>query len=441
MMRDTLTALIPISLHWERVMANKEHLEILGRGVEAWNKWRSENPEIRPNLSGAELISSNLNDVNLAGADLYGANLSGSDLSGANLIYAELIGANLRDANLNKANLSGAELGRAELSDANLGDAKLSGVKLNEATLRGVNLRGADLFDADLRDTDLRRAKLIGANLPYANLRYADLRRANLRDATLRGANFGDANLSGASLISAELHGANLHGANLHSARLRDTNVSGAIAEDTAFTDIDLREVGGLESIVHRGPSTISVSTIYRSEGRIPEVFLRGCGLPESFIVQIPALVAAMQPIQFYSCFISYSSKDEEPAQRLHADLQSKGVRCWFAPEDLKIGERFRRRIDEVIRVYDRLLLILSEHSVTSSWVEKEVETAMESEDEQKRTVLFPVRLDDSVMEIKTGWPADVRRTRHIGDFRRWKEHNEYQKAFARLLADLKASA
>jgi hypothetical protein len=107
----------------------------------------------------------------------------------------------------------------------------------------------------------------------------------------------------------------------------------------------------------------------------------------------------------------------------------------------LKIGERFRRRIDEVIRVHDKLLLILSENSVASSWVEKEVETALEGEDEQKRTVLFPVRLDDSVMEVKTGWPADVRRTRHIGDFRRWKEHDEYQKAFARLLEDLKASA
>ena len=55
--------------------------------------------------------------------------------------------------------------------------------------------------------------------------------------------------------------------------------------------------------------------------------------------------------------------------------------------EGLKIGERFRRRIDEVIRVHDKLLLILSEHSVASSWVEKEVETGMESEDEQMRTV------------------------------------------------------
>jgi hypothetical protein len=48
------------------------------------------------------------------------------------------------------------------------------------------------------------------------------------------------------------------------------------------------------------------------------------------------------QPFQYYSCFISYSSRDEALAQRLHADLQVDGVRCWFAPEDLKIGDEFR---------------------------------------------------------------------------------------------------
>jgi hypothetical protein len=39
------------------------------------------------------------------------------------------------------------------------------------------------------------------------------------------------------------------------------------------------------------------------------------------------------------------------------------------------------------------------------------------SEQEQKRVMLFPIRLDDSVMEIKTGWPAHIKNTRHIGDF------------------------
>ena len=49
--------------------------------------------------------------------------------------------------------------------------------------------------------------------------------------------------------------------------------------------------------------------------------------MPEPFIVQMKALVGAMAPIQFYSCCISYSSKDQGFAERLHADLQVKGMR------------------------------------------------------------------------------------------------------------------
>ena len=111
-------------------------------------------------------------------------------------------------------------------------------------------------------------------------------------------------------------------------------------------------------------------------------------------------------------------SPDEALARRLHADLQDKGVRCWFAPEDLKIGDEFRSHIDESIQVYDRLLLILSEYSVTSRWVQKEVETAFEKEGKENRIVLFPLRIDEAVMQSAVGWAADIRRMRHINDFR-----------------------
>jgi hypothetical protein len=174
--------------------------------------------------------------------------------------------------------------------------------------------------------------------------------------------------------------------------------------------------------------------------GRLPEVFLKGCGLSDDFIQQIPFLFWDKSAFEFYSCFISYNNRDEDFARRLHADLQSKGVRCWFAPEDMKIGDKIRQRIDETIRLYDKLLLILSQNSINSAWVEKEVETAFEKESCNNHTVLFPIRLDEQVMQTPTAWAADIRRTRHIGDFSRWKDHDDYKKAFERLLRDLKAS-
>ena len=116
----------------------------------------------------------------------------------------------------------------------------------------------------------------------------------------------------------------------------------------------------GVELCEHLSPSAIGIDTIYRAIGQIPEQFLRGAGVPEPFIADMKALVAAMDPIQFYSCFISYSTKDQAFAERLHADLQAKGVRCWFAPHDVRAGKKLHEQIDEAIRVYDKLQLILS---------------------------------------------------------------------------------
>ena len=141
---------------------------------------------------------------------------------------------------------------------------------------------------------------------------------------------------------------------------------------------------------------------------------------------------------EYYSCFVSYSSKDGEFAERLHEDLKGRGVACWYAPDDMKIGDRIRQRIDESIEKYEKLLLVLSEASVNSSWVEKEVETAFEKEQQTKTTVLFPIRLDDAVMTTAAAWAGDIRRTRHIGDFRKWQDAGVYAKARDRLLRDLK---
>jgi uncharacterized protein YjbI with pentapeptide repeats len=366
-------------------VANEGELKILKeKGVKAWNQWREANPDIRP------------------------------DLRGANLIRMDLGWVDLREVNL----------GAADLSDTDLSDAKLRGACLVGAYLRRAHLVAADLSSADLRSAFLSSADLRGVNLAKANLSNAYLNKTIL---------------IGTDLSAAILCGSYLHEADMFSADLRETDLSGAIIGYTSFANVNLIQTKGLETINHTGPSTVGIDTIYRSGGKIPEVFLRGAGVPEPFIVHMKSLVAAMSPIEFYSCFISYSSKDQEFAERLYADLQSKRVRCWFAPEDLKIGDKLRPAFDEAIRVHDKLMVLLSENSVGSPWVEKEVETAFEKEHQQNRTVLFPIRLDEAVMETDQAWAADIRRTRHIGDFRDWKNHDSYKRAFERLLRDLKA--
>jgi uncharacterized protein YjbI with pentapeptide repeats len=100
-------------------------LRSLRKGVEAWNQWRKQNPDIAPDLSQADL----------SGARLIAANLSGANLSDANLTEADLVAANL----------GGANLGEAVLIEANPNDADLRGADLTKATLVGTNLEKANL--------------------------------------------------------------------------------------------------------------------------------------------------------------------------------------------------------------------------------------------------------------------------------------------------------
>jgi hypothetical protein len=216
-----------------------------------------------------------------------------------------------------------------------------------------------------------------------------------------------------------------------------ETKFNAAIMSVTSLGRLDLSKCVGLDTVQHYGPSTVGIDTIYTSKGRIPHQFLRGAGVPDDFIEYIASLTGAA--LDYYSCFISYSSEDEKFSKRLYADLQTNGVRCWFAPEDFKIGQRIRPGIDEAIRIYDKLLLVLSKASVESAWVEKEVETSFERERNERKTVLFPVRLDEMVFKTDVAWAADIRRTRHIGNFTSWNNHSDYREALHRLLRDLKA--
>jgi hypothetical protein len=144
------------------------------------------------------------------------------------------------------------------------------------------------------------------------------------------------------------------------------------------------------------------------------------------------------QAIQFYSCFISYSSSDDEFARRLHAALQNNGVRCWFAPHDMKIGAKILDTLDEAIRLRDKVLIVLSEASIAAEWVEFEVKKAFAEERQRGTTVLFPVRLDEAVFKTNEAWAVMLRDDRNIGDYRAWKDHDAYQRTLERLLRDLR---
>jgi uncharacterized protein YjbI with pentapeptide repeats len=226
-------------------MADEEHVALLKQGVEGWNKWREENPNVLPTLSwaklsGADLAGANLSGANLSEADLFKANLSKANLSKADLSLAKLSGAVLSGAKLSGADLPGADLSGATLSEATLSGATLSGADLSGAKLSGANLSEADLSRAVLSGADLSRAVLSGANLSEATLYAANLFGANFSKANFSKADLSRADLFWAVLSGADLAGANLSGANLSEADLSRADLMYANLVEADFTDTDL---------------------------------------------------------------------------------------------------------------------------------------------------------------------------------------------------------
>jgi len=320
-------------------------------------------------------------------------------------------------------------------------------INLNQASfvsrdLNGINLSGAELWEVDFSGAHLAKANLSGAELRNAHLTSADLKGANLKGADLSGADL----TLGADLTDVDLTDADLILTDLNKAQLNGSDFTGATIGGTVFADNDLSIVRGLDNVRHIAPSSIDISTLYKSSGKIPEVFLRGAGVPEEFITYAPSLVG--RALEFYSCFISYSHRDEEFARRLHSAMQSENMRVWFAPEDMKAGRKLHEEIFRAIQIHDKLLLVLSEDSMKSEWVLTEIRRARKAEREENRRKLFPVRLVDfeaiqkwKCFDADSGNDLAVElREYYIPDFSNWKDHDAFTVEFKKLLRDLRFS-
>ncbi len=225
---------------------------------------------------------------------------------------------------------------------------------------------------------------------------------------------------------------------NLNKTDLSRTDLTEVHFSDTTFAWVDLSSVKGLETAMHYGPSSVDIKSVTLPHGEsMRQHFLRNTGFSDTFIDYLPSLLTI--PIQYYSLFLCYSHHDGIFAKRLYTNLQRQGVRCWFAPHDLQPGTPIVRGIEEAIHVHEKLLLILSADAVTSNWVQQEVEAALYKEVNSGQETLFPIRLDDTILESETLWAKRLRQ-RHIGDFTCWQDEVAYRRAFSTLLQHLKVT-
>ncbi len=398
---------------------NPEHLEVVREGAEAIRQWRKRHPGGQLELVGVK---------DLAGAKLARADLSGSNLAEANLVRADLAGADLRNATLD----------RADLSDADLTAAFLSGSSLCGARLRGADIRGANLRDAEISHADLSSASLVDADLTGVNLASSDLSNATLKRANLKKSNLCEANLSDASLEFAYLGRANLASANLSRAELgwavlTNCNWEGAVVARPQMRNTiigsDLTAAAVLD-VFHGARSKITSDCLLRATRRPwPIEFLRGVGLSNAEIDFARSM--SSNALDFYSAFISYSAKGEDDrfAVKLHDALQVTGVRCWLDKHEVDPGDDVLERINEGVRLWDKVLLVCSRQSLKSHWVRREVERAFQKEKEledrhgKRILCIMPIDLDGYLFSrhCTFKFTSDLRE-RHAAKFRGWQD-------------------
>lgn len=340
----------------------------------------------------------------------------------------------------------------------------LAGAFLMDIDLTGVNLQKANLLGANISKSNLLGASLLQANLSGSDLTKTDLTGTSLSGSILRGTRLTYAGLIGATLEKADLRGSVLTGTVLTRADFTRAVFTDARMETTTFGNVDLSTAIDLEYVRHEYTSTIGTDTLAltlrNSGGKFTDeqiAFFEGAGVPPLLLEYLPSIMES-NPLQFYSCFISYSTGDEEFADKLNEDLKSQGISTWKWNLDAVAGRYMRDNIDIAIRNYDKLILVCSADSLASGQVETEIRRALQKEQQIKKAneerrreaiaagqtpphvdanVLVPIRIDDSVFEWDSHIAADVTEY-YIPDFTNAEPGSEkYRQELQKLIQAL----
>ena len=349
-------------------MATAEHIQVVLQGAKAIREWHESHSDKRFDLAGAKLDGVDLEDANLAGSNLDGASLVGTNLSWSNLTWSEV----------------------------------------READLTGATLDESRLMETYFTRSIIRNARLIGVDAYWADVGGVDFTKSNFEGARWQSGTFADANLES----------------------VRCSN--------TIFAGCDLSQCLGLGSVSHDGPSFVDFHTLVRTldgnaSGKYTDeqmVFFSSAGIPRTMLEYLPGIIEE-NPIQFYSCFISFSSANNVFTAKLYDDLTAKGVSCWKYDESAVWGRSTWGNIDRAIKHYDKLIVICSEESLNSRAVLREISRALEKEAARTKAgardtdVLFPITIDNYLYdEWEHEYKADVLE-KVVGDFRVTERYDE----------------
>jgi hypothetical protein len=93
--------------------------------------------------------------------------------------------------------------------------------------------------------------------------------------------------------------------------------------------------------------------------------------------------------------FLAHSSSDHTSVGRIAYDLRRRGIPVWYDEWELKVGDSLHDKIEEGIAGSGYLTVLLSNKSVQSDWVRKELNAALTLELERRDVFVLPALLEN----------------------------------------------
>jgi len=318
----------------------------------------------------------------------------------------------------------------------------LTGISLSGKQAGNLRLAHADLSFATMKKANLRGSDIWRTVLNFADMTGANLSRAFFGRANMYCANLSETNIDFARFIGTDLNGANFSRARVQNTAFIDSDLNGADFSDawiraTSFANVDLSGVKGLETVHFYGPSSLGIDSIYKSGGSIPTAFLRGCGVPEDFIQQMPSF-AYTGPLQ-NACYICHHALDRVFSEKLHNDLQAQGIRCWLLPEDSDSPLSKSTQYEEIAGYHDKLLVVCSKNSLVCNAVLRELNHVLHIETAEKRNLLVCITRDEHLLKTFTHARKDDILRKTVSNFQHWEKPESYERALGKVVRALKA--
>lgn len=416
-------------------MIKPKHINILEQGVDYWNNWREQNPQVAPNLNDTDfrnlkLDGANLSETLLIRSKLDNLQLERINLSRANLYKAKMVGCNLKYADLTSTNIAEANLNNADLTGANLSNSIAHKVNFTKSNLSGTNMKETDLRGSQFIETNIKRGYLVSANcyrtyFKNAILENCDLREVSLKYAKLEKTNLQAANLTWTVFLRTTLDEVDFKDSRMHQTIIGLTNLSKCVNLDKALVS---------------GKCTLDFETL-RLSLNIPRIFLKKIGLHDTYINYLPDLYDE-NPIRLYPVFLSHSWADKPFAKKIYEALTSRGVQVWYDEKQMAPGDDIFDEISRGIKLYDKTILVCSKNSLESWWVNQEItriakkEREYQKKESRTKGLIVPITIDDFIYSWDGG-KAETIKERVIGDFTMWQDESIFEDKLEELIRSL----